>query len=84
MDGDQFGAAAVRVAQRVRDRHLPGERRIVGLELVHLDDALVRHELGEGPSVRVRPSARLAGTVGRLIGERDAELASVELNEKPL
>jgi hypothetical protein len=40
-------SAAVGLHRRAGDRHLALQRRMVGLELGHLDHLLVRHEPGK-------------------------------------
>jgi hypothetical protein len=53
--------AALCVNERDRDRQLSAQRGVVGLELVHLDDLLVRNDLHETTAVRVGVRRGLAG-----------------------
>lgn len=61
---------------------LAAQRGISRVELVHLHNQLVWHELDEPAVVGVGPAARLARALGCVVGQRDpqrAALASVEL-----
>ena len=75
MYGKDIGAA-VCVRERDGDRHLAPQCRILRLELAHLDDLLVRHELHEAAVVRVGVQGRLTGPGRRVVRERDAEGAA--------
>src|SRR5882762_7475244 len=60
VDGVHIGAT-VRIDQLDCDRHLAAQRGIGRLELNHLDQLLVRHELHEAAVVGVGLRGRLAG-----------------------
>lgn len=48
VDCDHFGPV-INLAEGARNRHLPAQGRIIGLELIDLDDLLVRYEFQELP-----------------------------------
>jgi hypothetical protein len=81
-DSTKGGELLVGRAQGRGDRDLAAQARIVGLEFEHLDDLRVRHEPREVAVVGVGLRARLASARASLVGERDAEgatLAWIEL-----
>jgi hypothetical protein len=72
VDGDEV---SVCIGKRDGDRHLAAQRGVLRLELVHLDDLLVRNEPHEATVVRVGLRRRLAGPGWRVVRERDPERA---------
>lgn len=60
---DELSAGAC-IRQADRHDHLAAERRIVGLELIRLDDQLVRHERDEAAPVGIGAPLRLPSRSG--------------------
>jgi hypothetical protein len=73
---DRDLGAAIGIAERGRDPHLALHGSVCGLELDHLDDLLVGNKLREVSVIRIRIRARLPGSGGRVVCQRDAEPAA--------
>ena len=81
MHGEDIGAA-VCIVERIRDRHLAAQHGICRLELDHLDNLLVRHDLHEATVDRVGVRGRLAGPGRRVVRERDPKRATFAGGER--